>query len=248
MADTQTGATFDTYTALKVAVSLLSDSANAQDLCRRVTHSEIFGGLCRGVAIFLLDNKSAFFQVSGYGDVTDESAAQIYSWDEHFLASCVRSRAMTFEHGPTGVQSCLPIEMAGVVIGGIMFAFSAEYTPLNPNREITKLLANLAGLFMDTKGASFTNGASSSPAFTESKDVSGKELTTRQHRILRYVADGLTNAEISKQVMLSKSTVRQETIRIFRSLQCHTRSEAIVKARAMGLIEPVTAVFEIKTP
>lgn len=193
----------------------------------------------------MLDKKSAFVQVSGYGDVPAELSAQIYSWDEHFLASCVRSRTMTFEYGQGGIRSCLPIEMAGVVIGGIMFAFSNDYVPLNPNREITKLLANLAGLFMDTKGVSFVQGVSTSPTTTETKNVSGQELTTRQLRILRYVADGLTNAEISKQVMLSESTVRQETIRIFRTLQCHTRSEAIVKARAMGLIEPVSTALEM---
>ncbi|MFM2031206.1 MAG: hypothetical protein RI927_826, partial [Actinomycetota bacterium] len=74
-----------------------------------------------------------------------------------------------------------------------------------------------------------------------------QELTTRQLRVLNLVADGLTNSEIAKLVLLSESTVRQETIRIFRILKCHTRSEAIVKARASGIIPSVQRVVQLTT-
>lgn len=245
MVGTHTTGTFDRYAALKMAVRLLSESASAQDLCRRATHSEYFKGMCRGVAIYLLDQKSALVQVAGYGNVPDDSQAHISAWDDNFLASSVRSRSISYELGENGIHACLPIEMAGVITGAMMFSYSADYKPSNPDREGAKLLSNLAGLFMDTKGISFAPRIGAPVATTESEEVAAQELTTRQVRILHYVADGLTNAEISKHVLLSESTVRQETIRIFRILKCHTRSEAIVKARAMGIIARVPKVSEL---
>jgi DNA-binding CsgD family transcriptional regulator len=245
MTATQTTTKFDTYQALRTAVSLLSDSANAQDLCRRVTHTEHFKGMCRGVAIYLLDQKSALVQVAGYGDVPEDSQTQISAWDDNFIATSVRSRSVSYEMGAASIHSCLPIEVAGVITGVMYFTFSTEYEKPNPDRDDTKMLANLAGLFMDTKGVSFTPRVGSPIAAAASEEISVQELTTRQVQILHYVADGLTNAEISKHVLLSESTVRQETIRIFRILKCHTRSEAIVKARATGIIARVPKVSEL---
>ncbi len=237
--------TFDRHLALKMAVRLLSESANAQDLCRRATHSEYFKGMCRGVAIYLLDQKSTLVQVAAYGNVPDDSQAAIAAWDDNFLASSLRSRSIGYELSENGINACLPIETAGVVAGAMLFSYSPDYKPSHPDREGSALLSNLAGLFMDTKGITFTPRLATPAATTSSDEVAAQELTTRQVSILHYVADGLTNAEISKHVLLSESTVRQETIRIFRILKCHTRSEAIVKARAMGIIARVPKVSEL---
>ena len=101
------------------------------------------------------------------------------------------------------------------------------------------MLSNLGGLFMDSKGLSLTQAAPPSGQSATATKSSVQELTTRQVTIIELMADGLTNAAIAKQVLLSESTVRQETIRIYRVLSCHTRTEAIVKARAAGLISKV---------
>ena len=50
------------------------------------------------------------------------------------------------------------------------------------------------------------------------------------------MGDGLTNADIGHRVLLSESTVRQETIRIYRALGVTGRMEAVAKARSFGLI------------
>jgi len=210
-----------------------------------VTHSEVFDGLCRGVAVYLLDQRSSLVQVAGYGSVPDDSQVQISAWDDTFLSSGVRSRQTTVEHGLEDIKVCLPIEVAGVVTGALLFSFTLN-APVAPlSREDSKLLGNLVGLFMDTKGVVFRSPTAQAVSSSDAEEVSVQELTTRQVQILHFVADGLTNAEISKHVLLSESTVRQETIRIFRILKCHTRSEAIVKARAMGIIARVPKVSEL---
>jgi DNA-binding NarL/FixJ family response regulator len=54
------------------------------------------------------------------------------------------------------------------------------------------------------------------------------------------MADGLVNVEIARELMLSESTIRQETIRIYRALGVHNRTEASKKGRALGLIKRAT--------
>ncbi len=73
-----------------------------------------------------------------------------------------------------------------------------------------------------------------------SPTVALEEITTRQVSILGLMADGLTNAEIAGKVLLSESTVRQETIRIYRALAVSGRLEAVAKARALGLISKIS--------
>jgi DNA-binding NarL/FixJ family response regulator len=62
------------------------------------------------------------------------------------------------------------------------------------------------------------------------------ELTGRQLQILDFMADGLTNVEISRKLLLSESTIRQESVRIYRTLETDNRQDAVSKGRAAGLI------------
>jgi ATP/maltotriose-dependent transcriptional regulator MalT len=50
------------------------------------------------------------------------------------------------------------------------------------------------------------------------------------------IGDGLNNSEISHRVLVSGSTVRQDTIKIYRLLGVGNRHEVMVKGRAIGLI------------
>jgi DNA-binding NarL/FixJ family response regulator len=57
--------------------------------------------------------------------------------------------------------------------------------------------------------------------------ASPEDLTGRQLRILSHIQDGLVNLEIAKELMLSESTIRQETVRIYRALGVGNRQEAV---------------------
>ena len=62
-------------------------------------------------------------------------------------------------------------------------------------------------------------------------------LTERQLRILGLMAKGLTNAQISKRVGFSESTVRQETMAIYRYFGVSGRREAVRLAGMRGLLD-----------
>ncbi|GAA4580244.1 response regulator transcription factor [Planotetraspora phitsanulokensis] len=61
------------------------------------------------------------------------------------------------------------------------------------------------------------------------------ELTDREMEVLRLVADGLNNAEIARRLFLSEKTVRNHVSSIFAKLRVDDRSQAIVRARRVGL-------------
>lgn len=63
-----------------------------------------------------------------------------------------------------------------------------------------------------------------------------KDLTARQLRVLSLMAKGMTNGQIARVLAFSESTVRQETMAIYRTLQVKGRAEAIDFGRTHGLI------------
>jgi DNA-binding CsgD family transcriptional regulator len=62
-------------------------------------------------------------------------------------------------------------------------------------------------------------------------------LTERQLRILGLMAKGLTNSQISKRVGFSESTVRQETMAIYRYFGVGGRREAVRLAGMRGMLD-----------
>jgi DNA-binding CsgD family transcriptional regulator len=230
--------------ALRVSIDVLSQSANAQDLCRRVAHADFMDGFCHGVAVFLLDQRSVLVQVASYGREPDFGPGEISAWDENVMSKAVRSRKIAMETTADSTLYALPIELSGVTTGAFIFNLSKKVPHPVFSKEVTSMLSSLGGLFMDNKGMSLRSPLPATPSAVEEEAAAVQELTTRQVQIIHLIADGLTNAEIAKIVLLSESTVRQETIRIFRILKCHTRSEAIVKARASGIIARVPKVSQ----
>jgi len=62
-------------------------------------------------------------------------------------------------------------------------------------------------------------------------------LSPRELEILQLIADGLSNQEISARLYLALDTVKGHNRRIFEKLQVQRRTEAVAKARALGLLQ-----------
>jgi LuxR family maltose regulon positive regulatory protein len=61
-------------------------------------------------------------------------------------------------------------------------------------------------------------------------------LSQRELEVLRLIAEGLSNQEICERLFLALDTVKGHNRRIFDKLQVQRRTEAIVRARELGLI------------
>ena len=63
-------------------------------------------------------------------------------------------------------------------------------------------------------------------------------LTARQLDVLRLVAQGLRNAEIAEQLVLSERTVDHHVTAILQKLGARSRTEATAHAMRLGLDGP----------
>lgn len=83
--------------------------------------------------------------------------------------------------------------------------------------------------------AFFRRGGWTAAAAGSEKAAPFPELTPREREILELLAQGLTNPAIAEKLVLSPKTIRNQVSNIFSKLQVASRSEAIVKARGVGL-------------
>ena len=81
-----------------------------------------------------------------------------------------------------------------------------------------------AGLGLDFSGAMNGGGAD---------EVS---LSAREHDVLTRIAMGETNREIADALYLSPHTVKQHASAAFRKIGARNRTEAVDRARRVGLI------------
>ncbi|MCG0284809.1 response regulator transcription factor [Streptomyces sp. PSAA01] len=62
-------------------------------------------------------------------------------------------------------------------------------------------------------------------------------LTDRETEVLGAVADGLTNAEIGRRLVIAEATVKTHLLRLFAKLDVNDRTRAVVVAMERGLLQ-----------
>ncbi len=61
-------------------------------------------------------------------------------------------------------------------------------------------------------------------------------LSEREREVLRLIAQGLSNQDITRRLTVALSTVKGHNLRIFAKLHARNRTEAVARARELGLI------------
>jgi len=75
--------------------------------------------------------------------------------------------------------------------------------------------------------------------FRQSKDrETQKILTPREDEVLAYLAEGVTNRKIGKELLISPKTVARHRENIMRKLNLHNRTELVKYAIRKGIIRP----------
>jgi LuxR family maltose regulon positive regulatory protein len=65
-----------------------------------------------------------------------------------------------------------------------------------------------------------------------------EELSDAELRVVRYLPSNLTASEIASELVVSANTVRTHMRHIYAKLDAHSRSEAVARARELGLVAP----------
>ena len=66
----------------------------------------------------------------------------------------------------------------------------------------------------------------------------GIALTNRQRQVLALIAQGRSNKEIARTLGLTERTVKFHVAGIFERLSAASRTQALAKAFALGIVEP----------
>ena len=61
-------------------------------------------------------------------------------------------------------------------------------------------------------------------------------LSDRELEVLSLIAEGLTNPEIASRLFLALNTVKGHTRNIYGKLGVHNRTQAVARARTLGLL------------
>jgi DNA-binding CsgD family transcriptional regulator len=216
----------------KVLDSILS-STGPSDLCRQIVHSNFVPESTRGCELFYLDSKSVLRPIASYG-LGSSSVKDLSAWDDSPLSEAIREKRLTT--GPViadGIELsviALPFVTNGVPVGLASLVIEDTDYKIRISEEMADLLLKLGAFYLESLDfGNMSNG-------TGWIAVNPEDLTTRQMTILGHIQNGLVNLEIAKRLMLSESTIRQETVRIYRALGAGNRQEAVKKARALGLL------------
>lgn len=70
----------------------------------------------------------------------------------------------------------------------------------------------------------------------EAEEGLAENLSDRELEVLRLIAAGLSNKKITEALFVSLSTVKTHLRNIYAKLNVHSRTEAIVRAKALGLL------------
>jgi DNA-binding CsgD family transcriptional regulator len=74
------------------------------------------------------------------------------------------------------------------------------------------------------------------PAATQRILAPATDLTAQEREILRLIAAGLSNKEIASHLSLSINTIKMYCSQIYIKLDVHRRTEAVARAREIGLL------------
>jgi DNA-binding CsgD family transcriptional regulator len=133
-----------------------------------------------------------------------------------------------------------PLVLAAEKLGSIEVHFSMTYD----ERAISGKLATISpvlALYLNLISANHEHESDNSldlqPSVNGSNGHKARSLTDRQMTILRMITAGMTNPQIAARIGFSDSTVRQETMAIYRFLGVNGRREAARVATVKGLAD-----------
>ena len=158
-------------------------------------------------------------------DIILESGAQVAdrypAWSE-FPHLCVPTAAW-------------PLTLPSRRVGSVQLFFAEG---ADPGRMAAALngLTGAMSLFLSLRAAPAGEVPTVTPVPTASARPRSEELSARQFRILQMMSEGMTNGQISARIGYSESTVRQETMAVFRYFDVHDRREAVRIAGTRGLL------------
>lgn len=211
---------------------LLSGGVDAVDMVPHIVPADSL----REVGVVSVDQRGALLRPAPAGVQSDvllwailrlwEEAADRRIFEEG--QSLVRLRC---EGSAVVAHMCLPVPSEDGLKTAILCAFGAE------DREAAVGLACRLTVLTSLRPLSPRMTAQPALESSDVNRVAHDEISPRQLTILHGMAEGLTNRQIAARICFSESTVRLESMAIYRHFGVHSRTQAVAAARAIGILE-----------
>lgn len=204
----------------------------ASEYCRQIVLHKHIGRGVVGSQLFSVAQDGSLLPIASFGRIAFPSSERISIWDDNVVSRSIRENEETSaevtnpETGETFWAFAYPYRNPDTPIGAVVgIREKNESVVLDP--AIQQTLSRMGALWMEALGLS-------SEKVTATFEP--ESLTPRQLDILQQMANGKTNAQIASEMILSESSIRQETVRIYRALGVSSRQEAAKRALNQGLI------------
>lgn len=126
--------------------------------------------------------------------------------------------------------ACLPVRYSGVFIGIIYLEKSGGYGPGDA------LLQFVKGLVPSLLSRQTNIRDTNIPSVLKPR-LENSTFTERELEVLRLLAEGMSNAEISEKLCISLGTVSNHLCNIFSKLEVDNRMKAVLKAKELKMIK-----------
>ena len=221
-----------TSAAIHGLIDLVLGCHSVEELCTRLVHDEFTEGVIQGAHAYSVSSEMDLIFEVGYGRRPIPLLKKVSAWEETALALSLRTKTSIFEAGFDESLLTVPLLRNRVPVACLLLNLESSVQESPLSEPSLQLLSKIAGFLVDTKPIRIKRDSD------RRNMQQDKQLPQRQVAILELVSKGLTNGQIGKEFSLSESTVRQETIKIYKFLDAHSRTEAVAKARDLGLLGP----------
>lgn len=223
----------------------LSQADTADQFCRSMALDVLqdFGVIATYVARLDSDNRISMIGSFGYSQQRVENTGRPSIWENMAITDTIRNgQVMVYETWDEYVERypdkahlaspgqafvCLPLRYRGARSGGFGVTFSEPLKGAGVDGRIWEVFTSAAEVFLSKTWASELER---NPVPLNEYGADGEfavgSLSGREKQILQRIAEGKTNQQIAVELRFSNSTIKQETIRIFKILGVKTREEA----------------------
>ena len=214
-------------------IGLFSLSSGSAELCRRLSTDELFGKGTVGVQIYSLENNGHWHLLGSFGKNPHHNQ-DLSLLDSSLLTRTAQTREIAIdtrdiEGTELDVWACVAIR-SDLAVGAIVRTSTKEGFIFRPVNGTLKAVQDSAGLFLAATHQLAEN------MIPENLSLEVQELSHRQLAVLLGMAWGKTNIAIAQDLILSESTIKQETVKIYKALGVGNRRQAVLKAQNLNLL------------
>ena len=212
-----------------------------EEVCRAIVQSDEFGHNLHGTQFHSLTNRGNLVIAASFGIEGLPGDEKLTMFDNHPISESARERKLTtaaHPHHENYELWSIPI-LKGELTAGTLCGVGKKGSNNHGFSELEVIaIGNMAYLYLSASGI---------PDIVKDQETSTNgKLTDRQAQILVFMSHGMANMKIAIQLSLSESSIKQESVKIFKAFGVNNRNDAVSIAKQRGMLTGQNSVSEIQ--